>query len=239
MTPDFWNTPWPLPRIYKYGLLPYNWITLNETILYLIRHGETDANASGSWQGSTDSPLNARGWAQARALAQRLARERVPLAAIYSSPLQRAWQTAQTIAQALGDVPLIPDPDLEEFHLGEWEGLTYAQLRDEKGLWEHMRRDPDFAPPGGESARGFAMRLLRSFQRMRQAHPGQHVAVVSHGGALATVLALVVDQDGSRWPQYRVANASLTQLVWGAEPRVAMLSDVSHLQEVGGLDPWH
>ena len=211
---------------------------MQPTMLYLIRHGETDANVAGIWQGSTDSPLNARGEMQAQALARRLANEGLDLAAIYTSPLQRAYQTARIIAQALGDVPVIPDPRLEEYHLGQWEGLSYEALRDEKRLWERMAQDPDFAPPGGESPRQFATRLLQSFQTILKKHAGEQVAVVGHGGAMATVLALLLHQDGSRWTDYRMLNASLSKLVLDPEPRLVFFSDVSHLADIGSLEQW-
>lgn len=208
------------------------------TTLYLIRHGETDANAAGVWQGSTDSPLNERGMAQARALAQRIAREQLPIHVIYSSPLRRAQQTAAFVAEALGGTHIIADPGLAEFHLGEWEGLTYDQLKDEKHLWELMADDPDFAPPGGESPRAFAMRLLHSFQTIMQTHSGESVAIVGHGGAIATALSLILDQSGDTWRQYQVLNASLSKLVLDPDPRLALLSDVSHLKEIGNLGEW-
>jgi len=208
------------------------------TTLYLIRHGETDANVAGVWQGSTDSPLNPRGIAQARALARRMAEARLPIAAIYTSPLQRARQTAEIISRALGDVPVIPDPGLEEFHLGAWEGLTYEQLRDEKQLWRRMAEDPDFAPPGGESSRAFAMRLINSIYTIAERHVGEAVAVVGHGGAMATALALLLHRDGSRWRDYRMHNASLSKLVFDPEPRLIFFSDVSHLEDVGNLNQW-
>ncbi len=209
-----------------------------QTILYLIRHGETDANVAGVWQGSTDSPLNARGVAQAQALARRLVADALPITVIYTSPLQRAYQTASILAQTLGDVPVIPEPDLAEFHLGEWEGLSYEQLRDEKQLWRRMGEDPDFAPPGGESARAFATRLLANIQTMAARHAGESVAVVGHGGAMATVLSLLIDRDGSRWQDYLAQNASLSKLVFDPEPRLVFFSDVTHLQDVGKLDEW-
>jgi broad specificity phosphatase PhoE len=208
------------------------------TTLYLIRHGETDANVSGIWQGSTDSPLNARGLAQARAIAQRVAREQLPIQHIYSSPLQRARHTAEYIAQALGDVPITLDAGLAEFHLGQWEGLSYAELNDEKRLWARMDEDPDFAPPGGESPRQFAMRLLHSFQTILQKHEGETVAVVGHGGALATVLALIVEQDASLWRAYQMLNTALSKLVFDPKPRLVYFSDISHLDAIGNLQKW-
>ena len=208
------------------------------TILYLIRHGETDANASGTWQGSTDSPLNARGRAQAQAVARRIADEKLPIAHIYSSPLQRARHTAEAIARALGNVPVTLDAGLAEFHLGEWEGLSYAELNDDKRLWERMGIDPDFAPPGGESPRQFATRLLNSFAAIRQKHPDEAVIVVGHGGALATVLSLILHEEGSLWRQYQMLNTALTKLVYDPDPHLEFFSDVSHLAGIGNLERW-
>ena len=208
------------------------------TTLYLIRHGETDANVAGVWQGSTDSPLNARGQAQARALARRIAHEQLPISIIYSSPLQRARLTAEQVALALGDVPVVLDPGLAEYHLGEWEGLTYEQLKDEKRLWERMADDPDFTPPGGESPRQFALRLLNSFQTIIQKHGGETVAVVGHGGALATALSMLIDHSGDTWRQYQMLNASLSKLVFDPDPKLEFFSDVSHLESIGNLGEW-
>jgi len=209
-----------------------------QTTIYLIRHGETDANVAGIWQGSTDSPLNDRGQAQALALARRIAREQLPITVIYSSPLRRAHQTAEMVAEALGGVPIVLDAGLAEYHLGEWEGLSYEQLKDEKRLWELMATDPDFTPPGGESPRQFAMRLLNSFQTIIHKHPGDTVAVVGHGGALATVLSMLLDQSGDTWRQYQMLNASLSKLVFDPDPRLEFFSDVSHLEAIGNLGEW-
>jgi len=209
-----------------------------QTTIYLIRHGETDANVAGIWQGSTDSPLNERGLMQARALARRIAREQLPITVIYSSPLRRAHQTAEMVAEALGGVPIVLDAGLAEYHLGEWEGLSYEQLKDEKRLWELMAEDPDFTPPGGESPRQFAMRLINSFQTIIQKHAGETVAVVGHGGALATMLSMLLDQNGDNWRAYQMLNASLSKLVFDPDPRLEFFSDVSHLEAIGNLGEW-
>lgn len=205
------------------------------THLLLVRHGETTANVSGTWQGASDSPLTERGRRQAERLAARLAADGRAIATIYASPLGRALSTARILAAALGNPPIVPEPGLAEFNMGEWEGLTYQQLAYEKRLWERMAADPHFAPPGGESAVGFAMRLLETFGAIRRRHPGQTVLVVSHGGALATALSLLLYGDGSRWSAFQLANGSLTELEWAGErPQLLRLNDTSHLD---GLIP--
>lgn len=203
------------------------------TILLLVRHGETDANVAGTWQGATDHPLNKRGRAQARALAQRLIEEDSDIVAIYTSPLRRARETATIVAEILGVSNIHVDEGLSEYNLGEWEGLTYEELRYEKRLWERMAQDPHWAPPGGESAYGFATRVLAAFQRAASAYPGQKVLVVSHGGAIATTLALLLEGDGSLWRKYQMANCAISELHFNRRPTLVRFNDTSHLEEVG------
>lgn len=208
------------------------------TTLLLVRHGETAANVAGVWQGSTNSVLNVRGEAQAQAIAARLSAHGLNIAAIYSSPLGRATQTAQIIAQAVGNPPLELTPALAEFDLGEWEGLTYEQLRYEKRLWDLMGADPTFAPPDGESAVEFATRLVHAFQSIAGRHRAQTALIVSHGGAISTALAMIVDQDGSRWTSYQMANCALSELAFDPEPRLVRLNDTKHLDSIGSIGEW-
>lgn len=203
------------------------------TTLLFIRHGETDANVSGQLEGVTDKPLNDTGQAQAQALASHLRAEAQPIRAIYSSSLTRARQTAAALSAALDNLPVQVDPNLSEYHMGEWEGLTFEELRDEKRLWERMALDPHFAPPGGESAMAFGMRLLHAVNGIVARHPGQTVAVFSHGGALATVLALLLSKDGNRWQGYQIDNCGLTEVVFEPAPRLLRLNDVSFISNGG------
>jgi len=205
----------------------------SETRLLIVRHGETDANAAGIWQGATDHPLNERGKLQAQAVAQRLAQEEPHIAAIYTSPLKRARQTAEIIAQALGNVPVYEDPDLSEYNLGEWEGLTYQELRYERRLWDRMSEDPHWAPPGGESAYEFAMRVLGAFQRIAEQHKGQTILIVGHGGAIATALALLLERRGGEWKKYGMINCAISELIMGPTPKLIRHNDTAHLQAVG------
>lgn len=205
--------------------------TPHPTTLLFIRHGETDANVNGQLEGATDKPLNATGQAQAQALAARLLSTQQPIQAIYSSSLTRARQTAAALAQALGELPVQVDPDLSEFHLGEWDGLTLDELRNEKQMWARMARDPHFAPPGGESAMQFGLRLLNAARTILARHPGQTVAVFSHGGALATLLALLLENQGNRWPNYPMDNCGISEVVFEPAPRLVRMNDVSHLKD--------
>ncbi len=142
--------------------------------LLFVRHGETDWNADGRLQGHTDRPLNEYGRRQARELAERLAPEGA--AAIYASDLARAKETAEIVGAELG-LPVVTDPDLRERNWGSWEGLTPAE-----------REAVDFE---GESPEEHRERMVRAMERIAASHPGERVVVVTHGGSMRRIQAVV------------------------------------------------
>ncbi|MDP1957298.1 MAG: histidine phosphatase family protein [Rhodocyclaceae bacterium] len=148
-----------------------------------MRHGETDWNAGKRIQGHIDVPLSAVGHAQARAVGNALANE--GFAAIYSSDLTRARQTAEATAQ-LANIPLQVLPGLRERHYGSFEGLTYTEIvaRYPEDYGRHKAREPRFAPPGGESLAALAARLGLTFDTIAHRHAGEAVAIFTHGGVL-------------------------------------------------------
>jgi probable phosphoglycerate mutase len=208
--------------------------TIHEARLFLVRHGETDANVAGLWQGGqSDDPLNDRGQQQSAAVASHLA-DQGPIATVYTSPLRRARQTAEAIAQTTG-APIVEVPDLREYDMGDMEGVTAEEIT---SLWaafvEKWRTDPDVAPPGGESARQFAVRLHNALTGIIQAAAGQTVVVVSHQGALASGLSALVSQI-HRWKDYQMNNCAVTLLVCAGDepPRVERLNVTEHLSDIG------
>ncbi len=198
-------------------------------ILTLVRHGETAANLEGVWHGSTDTPLTERGHAQARRVADYLA-GREPARALYTSPLQRARHTAEPIGAAL-DLEARAEADLSEFHLGSWEGKTYRELFERHELWHHMRRNPDFAPHGGESPRQVTERLVAALGRIAATHAGERVIVVSHGGALSMALGHLLDGSYAEWRRV-MDNCAVTELVLEPEPRLLAFNVNAHLEDV-------
>jgi 2,3-bisphosphoglycerate-dependent phosphoglycerate mutase len=153
------------------------------TRLCLVRHGETDWNAGKRIQGQIDIPLSAVGHAQARATGNALRDE--GFAALYSSDLLRARQTAEAAAH-LAHLPLHAEPGLRERHYGIFQGLTYAEAeaRHPADYVRHQARDPRFAPAGGESLLDFSARLAAAFDAIVRRHPGAAVAIFTHGGVL-------------------------------------------------------
>lgn len=149
------------------------------TRLILIRHGETDWNVEGRYQGQADPPLNARGEAQARRLAAELAE--VGLDVLYSSPLRRALQTAQVIAERM-KLPLHTDPRLMEIHLGEWQGLLWHEIADRyPDLFRRWQTEPwEVRPPGGESLAQVRARVYAAVDEILAHDAGRCVGLVTH-----------------------------------------------------------
>jgi probable phosphoglycerate mutase len=101
-----------------------------------------------------------------------------------------------------------------------------------------MAADPHFSAPGGESAAAFAMRLAASFRTIAGQHPGQTALIVSHGGAIATALAMLAVGDGGRWLEFQMANCGLSEIIWGERPQVLCLNDTTHLNGAAKPQSW-
>ena len=200
-------------------------------LLYCIRHGQTVYNAQGRVQGQTDVSLSDMGLAQSEAVTEALADE--PIGAVYSSPLQRALQTAQPLADRLG-LAVQTDPRLMEINLGDFQGQFRTEL-DRKypevfARWKSG--DPDFSFPGGESRRSLMARALAAFDAIRWTHHS-HVAVVTHGALLLAVIRTFLHVA----PEIRMPpleNASISVLSsQGFEVQVVRFNGVEHLRNIG------
>lgn len=147
--------------------------------ILMVRHGESEWNALGRWQGHADPPLSALGIEQVRAAARALG----SFDAVAASDLQRARHTAELLAEALGVGPVIIDPRLRETHAAEWEGLTHAEIEQ---LWpgylEAGRR-----PPGFESYHDTATRASLALFDLRRHLGSGTVLVVSHSGTIRSL----------------------------------------------------
>jgi len=182
------------------------------TRIILIRHGETAWNRATRIQGHTDIPLSPLGLAQAQRLAEALADE--PLAALYSSDLSRARQTAEALA-GVQKLPIHFDAALRERAFGRFEGLSWEEIDqgypEDAARWR--RREPDFAVGGGESLNAFSARCLDAAHRAAAAHPGQSIALVAHGGVLDCLYraATRVALDAPR--SWQLGNATINRLL--------------------------
>ncbi|RZL35234.1 MAG: histidine phosphatase family protein [Rubrivivax sp.] len=206
------------------------------TRVILVRHGETAWNRATRIQGHTDIPLSELGLAQAQRLAEALADE--PLAAIYSSDLSRARQTAEALARLQG-LPVQIDVGLRERAFGRFEGLSWdeiAQRHPEDSLrWR--RREPDFQVGGGESLVTFSARCLAAARRAIAAHPGESIAIVAHGGVLDSLYRAATGTALDAPRSWQVGNASINRLL--ATPEGMTLigwNDDRHLAGLGADD---
>jgi 2,3-bisphosphoglycerate-dependent phosphoglycerate mutase len=201
--------------------------------LWLIRHGETDWNLAGRMQGHLEVPLNETGRRQARLLAQRLGREPHRFAALFSSDLGRAKETAAEIGQVLQLVPSIR-PALRERNFGVLAELTMAEAEARQPeLFALMRaRDTRFVPPGGESLTQLSHRVLEELLQIAWRWPGEQVIVVSHGGAIDIAWRAATGAELSAKRGHDLLNASINRVVFdGAQFALAGWGDVSHLDE--------
>ncbi len=168
------------------------------TTILLARHGETDWNLERRVQGHADTPLNATGQAQARALADELADE--PLDAVYSSDLARAYETALVVAERKG-LEVVVLPELREKHFGTWEGLTDAEIL---ASYPHAR-DGNWGD--GETREAMSRRVLAALARIAAEHPEGRILVVAHGGPLRAVLVHCGADS-----EHRIANCHVVRL---------------------------
>ncbi|SAK39862.1 phosphoglycerate mutase [Caballeronia hypogeia] len=201
------------------------------TQVLFIRHGETEWNAIKRIQGHIDIPLSAHGFLQAQQLGARLAREG-RIDAAYSSDLQRAQQTAQPFADALGLEVRLSEGLRERFY-GAFQGHDSDEINDKfpAEYIEWQTRDPGFAPPGdGESQRVFYHRVVHAMEPLVAAHAGGRIAVVAHGGVLdciyrfATKLSL---HEPRNWP---LLNCSVNVVDYeNGGAKVIAWGDIAHL----------
>jgi broad specificity phosphatase PhoE len=158
-----------------------------QTRVYLIRHGAVVGAETRRFIGHLDVPLSPLGEAQMGALARRLSV--VELEAVYSSDLQRTRRSAEILAGPHGLAP-IAVPDLREFDMGRWDGLTADQIRalDPAGFADWMARVGEFQFPEGENLSRVVDRAWPAFERIVRAHPGRPVMIVAHGGTNRAIL---------------------------------------------------
>jgi broad specificity phosphatase PhoE len=199
------------------------------TTLLLIRHGQTDHNAAGRWQGHLDVPLNEKGQAQAQALAQRLADW--PIEAVYSSDLQRAMQTA--VANATPHtLPPTSDPNGRERDVGAFQSLNSQEIQTKfPAVWADMLKTGVLNPPNGEHQTSLRERAERALAQVLSQHEGQMIAIVSHGALLNGLISNVLGIPRERFGRFRLnGNTGLSIVENNSRgPVLTLLNDTSHL----------
>ncbi len=198
--------------------------------LFLVRHGESPSNREMRYLGRRDEPLTATGVRQAECLAEALAGLRV--AAVHASPLERASATGRRIAEALG-LALVTEARLIEQCFGDWEGLTRAEAaargseeREQLLRWE---RDPEAAPPGGESLAAVESRVLALVADLAAAHPGAWVTLVSHVSPIKALLCAAMGVPLTAARRLFLDPGTLSVVDWGESPVVRLFNAHGHL----------
>ena len=204
------------------------------TQITAVRHGETDWNAQSRLQGHLDIDLNERGRWQAQRAGLALADSGITT--IYCSDLRRAHDTALAIAQHSGiaAAALRLEPGLRERSFGDFQGLTYDEvgaLHPEDALrWK--QRDPHWAPPGGESPAALHQRIATTLHAIAAQHPGEHIALVSHGGVLDMLYRLATGQALNAARTWELGNCAINRLLYTPDALTLVgWADTLHLEE--------
>ena len=204
--------------------------SLTPTRLYLVRHGTTAHSHEGRFSGRNDLELDEHGRAQAAALAARAARW-TDITAVVSSPILRAQQTAAGIGAALGLAVDVVDA-FAEVDFGEWDGLTFSELRkahpDQMAAWFGS---PDVAPPGGESMGAAAQRVRRGLADLLERHAERRVVVVTHVSPIKSLVRDVLQAPEASLYRMHLDTASVSIVDYFADGAASLrlFNDTSHL----------
>jgi ribonuclease H / adenosylcobalamin/alpha-ribazole phosphatase len=214
----------------SYMTLGWDNPTADPTTTILLRHGDTKMSPEHRFSGLRDLPLSAAGIRQAQAAACRLATG-APIDVVVSSPLRRAVATAAMVAGELGLTAVI-DEDFRETDFGDWDGFTLAEIQQRwpaaAAAW---RRDPEQAPPGGESFADTAHRVNRGCDRLLRNHGGQTVLVVSHVTPIKILLCRALSAPLGTLYRLYLGSACINKIQWhdGGFAAVHCVNDTSHL----------
>ena len=197
--------------------------------LILVRHGETQWNRENRVLGYADIALNEEGRRQAQRVALALKGERVD--AIYSSPLQRAMETAAEIAR-FHQVEVGADDAFKEMDAGELDGLTYEEMREQYGdfLREWLKDAPSLKMPGGESLSELQERAWQGLERIIASHPDGAVILVSHNFTILCIICRALGIPLTQFRRLRLNTASISSLNFGERGiSLLLLNDICHL----------
>jgi probable phosphoglycerate mutase len=203
----------------EWGLMP--------TIFYLFRHGETDWNTEKRFMGQSDIPLNDVGKQQAKRLAERV--KELSLAALYSSDLQRAKETAEVIVRQLPyKLDIRYDSRLREINGGLCEGLRVSEMKEQFPSWWEENEKDNYAArfPEGENVYDLLHRVTTTLEEISRIYPeNQRVGIVTHGGVITAVVAYILDVPYDKRDRITVDNCGITTIEWGGNfPKILRLN---------------
>ncbi len=182
-----------------------------DTKVFLVRHGVTDWHDEGKVLGQRDIPLNARGTAQAEAVANALSE--IKIADVISSPLVRAVQTAELISEKFG-IQIARDPRFIDFRVGKWEGMKYEDIS-ASPEYQRFLADPmsERIPGGGEGMADIRKRAVGGVEQSLEDCPsGDGIVIVTHAGLIRVLLTYYAGSNPANYHRIRVSPASVSVL---------------------------
>lgn len=206
------------------------------TRITLVRHGETEWNVSGRWQGHADAPLTAHGEAQAKALGERFRKAKFD--SCYTSDLGRAVHTSRLIG-APSALHFETDERLRERDLGIMQGLTTEEMLEQcPDAYESFRnKGPDYLIPEGESFRQFSERCISVIEDFSDRHVGQSLLAVTHGGVLGAIFRHVIGLSLDSPRRYALLNCSVNVIEKkDGDWNLLHWGDVNHIDQDMALD---
>ena len=201
-----------------------------KTTIMLIRHGETEWNILGKFQGSTDIPLSNEGIRQAFMLKERLKSD---FDYIFSSPLKRAYETAKILCDESGKQVSIAE-EIREINFGEWEGLTVKGIAEKYpdifNQWRNDKREGKFC--GGDmSTLNASIRAKNCIMEIANKHKGKKIVIVAHGGIIKAGLIGIFEWDMSMYHKIALGNTCVNTITFNDDMKPALLglNDTNHL----------
>lgn len=180
--------------------------------LLFIRHGQTDWNVDGKIQGSSDIELNEIGISQAEELSNKLIKDNYKFSKIYTSPLKRALKTAEILSSNT-DVEFVAINELTELNLGDWEGLSWAEVKDkfpkEYGVWYKDRKDTK--TPKGESYQDMLDRVLKAIKNIINENTSD-VVVVSHSAVIMSLQCILTETPFDKMTKFKLDNTAIVEI---------------------------
>jgi phosphoserine phosphatase len=202
------------------------------TRIYLVRHGTTEWNREEIFRGRVDCKLNETGLAEARAL-EGYFRD-VVIDSIYSSPLSRAMETAQTVALPKG-LRVIPDPAFIDLDYGEWQGLPLKDVQEKYPdlyrFW--LERPQEVTFPGGENLSRVRARAWEGFERVAQGNPGKTILVVSHRVVTKVLICAALGLDDSHFWQIKQDTTAVNCFEYTGKTFItSLINDTCHMKSI-------
>ncbi|WP_456155733.1 alpha-ribazole phosphatase [Veillonella sp.] len=207
--------------------------------LYIVRHGETEWNKIGKYQGITDVPLNENGIAQAKACGNAL--KDVHFDRILSSDLSRALVTAETI-RGSRQLEITTDERLREINFGDWEKLLFSEIEDRwPGLIDQMYRRPDIVKvPNGESFQEVQDRAWSAVSDfLNKNNEDETILITCHGGTIRTILCKLLDISISHCWNFSQGNTAINRVFYNGMGEsdhniLNLLNDTAHVDNLRG-----